>query len=137
MEEYQQFQKLKKLYKKKFKIKRGRKMNKNSLVIYEGAMCCSTGVCGPEPDKELIEFNETLKKIKTEFADVDITRASISFDAKMFLENKEIFQLIKEEGQKPLPVICINGRIISKQKYLKLNELREELEKNMSSEKEI
>ena len=66
-------------------------MSKNSLIIYEGAMCCSTGVCGPEPDKELIEFNETLKKIKLEFVDVDITRASISFDAKMFLENKEIF----------------------------------------------
>jgi len=112
-------------------------MNKNSLIIYEGAMCCSTCVCGPDPDKELIEFNETLKKIKTEFADVDITRASISFDAKMFLKNKEIFQLIKEEGQKALPVIYINGRIISKYKYLKLNELREELEKYASTEKEI
>jgi glutaredoxin len=112
-------------------------MERNSLIIYEGAMCCSTGVCGPEPDKELIEFNETLKKIKAEFADIDITRASISFDAKMFLENKEIFQLVKEEGQKVLPVICINGKIISKQKYLKLNELREELEKNMSPEKGI
>lgn len=112
-------------------------MNKNSLIIYEGAMCCSTGVCGPEPDKELIEFNEALKKVKAEFLDVGITRASISFDAKMFLENKEIFQLIKEEGQKVLPVISINGKIISKQKYLKLNDLREELEKNMLQKKEI
>ena len=37
-------------------------MSENNLIIYEGAMCCSTGICGPEPDKELIEFNETLKK---------------------------------------------------------------------------
>ena len=29
-------------------------MSGNNLIIYEGAMCCSTGVCGPEPDKELI-----------------------------------------------------------------------------------
>jgi len=112
-------------------------MSKSSLIIYEGAMCCSTGVCGPEPDKELIEFNETLKKIKLEFADVDITRASISFDAKMFLENKEIFQIIKEEGQKALPITCINGNIIVKQKYLKYAELKEELQKYTSAEKEI
>ena len=104
-------------------------MNKISLIIYEGAICCSTGVCGPEPDKELIEFNETLKKIKLEFKDIEIIRASISFDAKMFLENKEIFQIIKEEGQKVLPIICINGNIVNKQKYLKLNELKEELQK--------
>ena len=112
-------------------------MNKNSLIIYEGARCCSTGVCGPEPDKELIEFNETLKKIKLEFKDIEIIRASISFDAKMFLENKEIFQIIKEEGQKALPITCINGKIIIKQKYLEFNELKEELEKYTSTEKKI
>ena len=104
-------------------------MKKISLIIYEGAMCCSTGVCGPEPDKELIEFNETLKKIKLEFKDIEIIRASISFDSKMFLENKEIFQIIKEEGQKALPITCINGNIVIKQKYLKFNELKEELQK--------
>jgi len=112
-------------------------MSKNSLIIYEGAICCSTGVCGPEPDKELIEFSETLKKIKLEFKDIEITRASISFDARMFLENKEIFQIIKEEGQKALPITCIDGKIIIKQKYLKFNELKEELGKYTSTEKEI
>ena len=107
-------------------------MSKNNLTIYEGAMCCSTGVCGPEPDKELIEFNETLKKIKLEFKDVEIIRASISFDAKMFLENKEISQIIKEEGQKVLPITCINGKIVIKQEYLKYAELKAELQKYTS-----
>ncbi|MEI7616399.1 MAG: arsenite efflux transporter metallochaperone ArsD [Actinomycetota bacterium] len=112
-------------------------MSKNSLVVYEGAMCCSSGVCGPEPDKELIEFNETLKKIKLEFKDIEITRASISFNANMFLENKEISQIIKEEGQKILPITCINNRIIMKQKYLKYEQLKEELQKYASVEGEI
>ena len=55
----------------------------------------------------------------------------------MFLENKEIFQIIKEEGQKALPITCINGKIIIKQKYLKYAELKEELQKYTSTEKEI
>ena len=104
-------------------------MSGNNLTIYEGVMCCSTGVCGPEPDKELIEFNETLKMINKEFSDLGIIRASLTYDVKMFLENKEIFQLVKENGKEILPITTINGKIIAKKKYLKLNELKEELAK--------
>ena len=106
-------------------------MSENNLIIYEGAMCCSTGICGPEPDKELIEFNETLTKINEEFGDVKIIRASLSVDIKMFLENKEIFQLVKENGQEILPITTINGKIIAEKRYLKFDELREELLKNI------
>jgi len=42
-------------------------MSNQELTIYEGAMCCATGVCGPEPDRELIEFNETLKRLASEY----------------------------------------------------------------------
>lgn len=99
-------------------------MTKNNLIIYEGAMCCSTGVCGPEPDKNLIEFSDTVKKLQKEHANLDITRASITFNLNMFLENKEIFQLVKEKGQDILPITTINGKIIATQKYLKYDELK-------------
>lgn len=104
-------------------------MSKNTLIIYEGAMCCSTGVCGPEPDKTLIEFNQTLKRLQEEFKDLGITRASISFNVKMFLENKEIFQLVKEKGQEVLPITTVNGKIIAQQRYLKFDELKDAFEK--------
>jgi hypothetical protein len=104
-------------------------MSGNNLIIYEGDMCCSTGVCGPEPDKELIEFNETLKKINKEFNDLKITRASLTFDVKLFLENKEVFQLVKEKGKEILPITAINGKVIAEKRYLKFNELKEELAK--------
>lgn len=97
------------------------------LIIYEGAMCCSTGVCGPEPDKELIEFNETLKKIQKEFRELNVMRASLTFNINMFLGNKNIFQLVKENGPDILPIITLNGRIIAKQKYPKYSELKKKL----------
>jgi hypothetical protein len=104
-------------------------MAKNILTIYEGAMCCSTGVCGPEPDKELIEFNQTLKKLQGEFKELNVTRANMSFNIRMFLENKQIFKLIKEDGPEMLPIITLNGNIISKQKYLTYEELKNEVRK--------
>jgi hypothetical protein len=104
-------------------------MGKNVLSIFEGAMCCSTGVCGPEPDKELIEFNETIKKLQSTFNTLEIIRASLSFNIKMFLESKNVFQLVKEKGPTILPITTINGKIIATQKYLKFAELKQHLEK--------
>jgi len=102
-------------------------MAKNIMTIYEGAMCCSTGVCGPEPDKELIEFNQTLKKLQGEFKELNITRANMSSNIRLFLENKQIFKLIKEDGPDILPIITLNDTVISKQKYPNYEELKNEL----------
>lgn len=91
-------------------------------------MCCSTGICGPEPDKVLIEFNETLKKIQREFYEVNVVRASISFNVNMFLEKNAIIELVKDQGPEVLPITTINGSIIAKQRYLTYEELKKALE---------
>lgn len=103
-------------------------MVKNELVIFEGPMCCSTGICGPEPDKVLIELNESLKRLQREFADLKITRASMSSNAQMFLENDEVLGLVKKGGPGILPITVVNGRIVSKQKYMKHDEMKEAVE---------
>lgn len=95
------------------------------LIIYEGAMCCSTGLCGPEPDKELINLNETIKRLQEKNKGLVVKRASLSFNIDMFLENKEIFQLVKDNGPSVLPIMTYDGQIISKQKYLSYDELKE------------
>lgn len=102
-------------------------MKKNELIIYEGAMCCSTGVCGPEPDKQLMEFSETVKKLKKEQVELEIKRASIAHNLDMFLENKEIIQMVREMGLHILPITTLNGRIIATQKYLSYEELNEKI----------
>ncbi len=109
-------------------------MPKNELIIYEGAMCCSTGVCGPEPDKRLIEFSETIKKLQAMYnGRLRIIRASLTFNTLMFTANKEILQLVKENGQEILPITTVNGEIIAKQKYLKFDELQIILEGRIQS----
>lgn len=108
-------------------------MPQNELIIYEGAMCCSTGVCGPEPDRELIEFNETVKKLQNQYdGQLNIIRASLVFNSLMFFANKQIFQLVKDNGQGILPITAINGEIVAKQRYLKYDEIRKLLEKRIA-----
>lgn len=33
------------------------------VLIYDPALCCSTGLCGPEPDPAQIAVNETIMKL--------------------------------------------------------------------------
>lgn len=109
-------------------------MSKNELIIYEGAMCCSTGVCGPEPDKELIKFNEAIKKLPIEFKGLKVTRAGLAFNSLLFSLNKEVVQLVKEKGQEVLPITTLNGEIIAQRKYLKYAELKKILQEKIHND---
>lgn len=98
---------------------------KNELIIFEGAMCCSTGVCGPEPDQKLIAFNEAIKRLQSEYGEkLTIMRASLTFNSLIFLSHKEIAGMVKEGGPEVLPITTINGEIIAGKKYLTYEELK-------------
>jgi hypothetical protein len=99
-------------------------MEKKELIIFEGPMCCSTGICGPSPDKELIDINEALKKLAEEFKGLKITRASMSFNPQLFLQTTEVKDLVKANGPKILPITMIDGKIVKKEKYPRYAELK-------------
>jgi len=99
-------------------------MTKESVIVFEGALCCPTGVCGPEPDTALIEFNETLKKLHRDYPDLEIVRASLTFNIDRFLENDEIFQMVKAHGPEILPITTFNGEIVAQKKYLNYKEFQ-------------
>jgi hypothetical protein len=105
-------------------------MPNQEMVIYEGAMCCSTGVCGPEPDRELMEFNETLKRLTSEYnSNLRIMRASLVFNSLLFFANTEIARLVKENGPAILPITTVNGTIVARQKYMTYEQIKEILER--------
>ena len=99
-------------------------MDKKELIIFEGPMCCSTGICGPEPDRELIDINEALKKLGEEYKDLKITRASMSFNAQLFLQTPVVRDMVKANGTKILPIIMIDGKIVKNQQYPNYAELK-------------
>jgi hypothetical protein len=107
-------------------------MEKSELIIYEGAMCCSTGVCGPEPDQNLIVFSETLKRLQNEYGEgLSIMRASLTFNSLVFMAHPEIARLVKENGPGVLPITTVNGEIVAGQKYLKYDELKAAIEEKI------
>jgi hypothetical protein len=98
-------------------------MENRELTIFEGPICCPTGVCGPAADPVMIELNETLKKLGEKYQGLKITRASMSYNVALFMQTPIIRDLVKEKGLDILPVTVIDGKIVKKQGYPKYAEL--------------
>ena len=103
-------------------------MKHKELMIFEGTMCCDTGICGPQTDRTLIEFNETLKQLKKDYPDMKIQRANMSSNLNVFIQNPDILKLVKEKGLDVLPVIRLDGALISEKKYMSYAEIKTALE---------
>ncbi len=104
------------------------------LTLYEEAMCCSTGVCGPDPDEELVEVSATLDQLEADFEDVDVSRANMQHNIDQFLETQPISDLVEEHGPSILPITVIDDEIVAKSEYLSYDELAAALETATSTQ---
>ena len=104
------------------------------IQLYEEAMCCSTGVCGPDPDDELVELSAALDQLEDEFEDAEISRANMQHNIDQFLNTEEIYDLVQENGPEILPITTVDGEIVAKGEYLSYDELAAELRVNQSQE---
>jgi hypothetical protein len=91
----------------------GIKMKK--IEIFDPAMCCSTGVCGPSIDPELLRMS-TVVSILTEKG-YSIKRYNLSQEPQAFVANKTISNQLTANGSKALPIILVDGEIVKSGVY--------------------
>lgn len=87
------------------------------IEIYDPAMCCSTGVCGPSVDPELVRIQETLRQIQKQAPDVQVVRSGLTSDPQAFVANAAVAELLKSEGPECLPLVFADGDLVSKGSY--------------------
>ncbi len=94
------------------------------LEIYDPAMCCSTGVCGPSVDPELVRIQEALRQIQNQAPEVQISRYGLSAEPQAFVDNAVVAELLKENGPKCLPIVFLDGTLITTGTYPPNEQLR-------------
>ncbi len=104
------------------------------IQLYEEAMCCSTGVCGPDPDDELVELSAALDQLEAEFETAEISRVNMQHNIDEFLNTEEIYDLVQENGPEILPITVVDGEIVAKAGYLSYDELAAELRNRQPQE---
>ncbi len=101
------------------------------MVIFEPAMCCSTGVCGPSVDKELLRVSMVLNNLKKN--GIIVERHNLSGSPQAFVDNKEINRLINEHGTDILPITMVDGKEVKRGHYPTNHEFCEFLDVKSSS----
>ena len=86
-----------------------------TIRVYDKPMCCSTGICGPQVDPILPQFAADLDWLKSQGHLV--TRYNLAHQPMAFIENKVVHQLLGSEGTDCLPLILIDGNIVSRKDY--------------------
>jgi hypothetical protein len=93
----------------------------SKVEIYDPAMCCSTGVCGPGVDPELLRVSAMLNEL--EGKGKKIIRYGLSGDPTAFVTNKTVNDLILNEGVEVLPITLVDGEVKKKNGYPNNSEL--------------
>ncbi len=85
------------------------------LEVYDPVLCCSTGVCGPEVDDALVDFAQDVKWLESQ--NVIVRRYNLGQEPEKFRDNPEILKRLQDAGSEILPIIVINGEIVSEGGY--------------------
>ncbi|MZP29225.1 arsenite efflux transporter metallochaperone ArsD [Heliobacterium undosum] len=91
------------------------------LDVYEPAMCCSTGVCGPSVDPKLVQFAQDVRWLEAQGATVN--RYNLAQSLQAFADSSLIRAALEKEGNKALPAFVMNDAILLKGRYPSRDEL--------------
>ncbi|KGH34451.1 arsenite efflux transporter metallochaperone ArsD [Lactococcus cremoris] len=86
------------------------------IEIFEAAMCCSTGVCGPSVDSELLRITNLFDTLK-ENEEVKAYRYNLTSNPQAFVVNEKVLNLIQNQGNDVLPITLIDGEILKTESY--------------------
>jgi arsenical resistance operon trans-acting repressor ArsD len=91
------------------------------LQVFDPPMCCSSGVCGPNVDPALPRFAADLEWLKSK--GIQVERVNLAQDPGAFVRNPALKQALDSEGMKCLPVVLLDGEVISSSAYPARQEL--------------
>ena len=92
-----------------------------TIEVYDPPMCCSTGVCGPDPDSELIRFAADLDWLRRQ--GTEVRRYNLAQEPVVFAANADIKQLLESTDGDGLPVIVVDGKVMGHGSYPSRSEL--------------
>jgi hypothetical protein len=112
-----------------------RSISMRKMEIFDPAMCCATGVCGPSIDPELMRIATVINSLKEK--GIIIKRHGLANEPQDFITNKVISDLLQKEGVEVLPVTLVDGVVAKIKAYPTNEEIEKWLETKIDSKPSI
>lgn len=93
-----------------------------TIRVFEPALCCSTGVCGPDLDQNLVDFTANLTTLKAE--GIDIERANLASEPTSFASHPAVRAFLQAAGSAGLPLTLVDDVTVLTGRHPQLAELR-------------
>ena len=93
----------------------------NKVEVFDPPMCCSTGVCGPSVDPALVRFASDLHWLANQR--IAVERYNLAQQPQAFAASEVVRTALKQYGNACLPLILLNGVVISMGTYPARDEL--------------
>jgi len=81
------------------------------VEVFDPAMCCSTGVCGPSVDPKLVQFAADLDWLKSQ--GVPVERHNLAQSPAAFAANATVKATLDKHGPDCLPLVLVDGDVAS------------------------
>ncbi|MBL0216695.1 MAG: arsenite efflux transporter metallochaperone ArsD [Myxococcales bacterium] len=81
------------------------------IRVFDPAMCCSTGICGPSVDPKLARFAADLAWLKDQ--GVAVERFNLAQQPAAFATDPAVVAALEAKGEASLPLVKVNGEVKS------------------------
>src|SRR5512136_1733930 len=85
------------------------------IQVFDPPMCCSTGVCGPDADPELVRFAADVAWLERH--DIEVERYNLSQEPEAFAQTPPVKEALAKDGNECLPLVLGDGALLWKGRY--------------------
>jgi hypothetical protein len=86
-----------------------------SVTVYDPAMCCPTGLCGPGVDPALLTIVRDLRWLEKH--GVNVVRFGLAQQPEAFVREPHVAELMQVHGDAALPAVLVNGGVLCHGRY--------------------
>lgn len=86
-----------------------------TIEVFEPALCCSTGVCGPDVPQDLVTFSADLEWLCEQ--GVDASRYNLASEPSAFAGRQAVRDFLQISGSARLPLVLVDGAVVLTGRY--------------------
>ncbi len=92
-----------------------------TVAVFDPAMCCETGLCGPGVDPELLRIARDLRWLSAQ--GVTVVRTGLSQEPQAFVASARVQGLMQAFGDGALPAVLVDDAVLTYGRYPTRDEL--------------
>jgi hypothetical protein len=90
-------------------------MSLRRIDVFDPPLCCSTGVCGPTVDPELVRAAALFERLQ--LRGIQVCRRNLAQEPLAFVQRNDVRQALEQQGVGALPLVFVDDILFCSGRY--------------------